>query len=1000
MARSCRWTPLGPIGVITSETNPGFNVASGRVTALAVHPFDSKSVYAGTAGGGVWKTIDRGQIWRPLTDREASLAIGAIAIDPSNPDRIFAGTGEGNDAPEVFNGAGLLLSEDAGKTWDRIAVPAARATRIFVAPSGSRIYLASTDGLFESTDHGRTWQSLSNEWVTDVVYDEAGDRLYAALHADGVYARTGGARLAALGQSGPNAQRLPGSKSVSGARIALAWIPSQKDTILAAYTQQFGLGGVSLLYGVFRSDDAGATWSAVVVPLADPTKATGIFMQQQANYNLVFARNPNVATDLFLGLNDLYRSTNLGASLVAASSSDSSATDDPGESVPLEEDGHDDQHAMAFPSSGDDVWLGNDGGVWVSTDRGQTWAHRNRGLATVQYYGGAHHADVSALLLAGSQDNASEFRDGHPLWRKSTGGDAGDVAIDAVNRRAWVATNKGEVDASERLDERPESFIVVNRWDDKGPFFSRIALAPSSPNIAYRGYSQPGQNDAALVPTPQGHLYQADLNLKPWWLDIKEFADSGAQPVAALVVAWNNPRLVYVADVAGVVYKVEVGSPNSVVTALAQLPIATTPAIEHLAVSPRDEQRVYVAVSEAFGSTTRTPKSRLFRFNAASSAWEDLTPRLVGFPVGGTPIDPRVNAIHSIAIDPDPSIADAAHEHIYVGCDRGVLQSFDGGDSWQAIVEGLPLTPVYDLAFHAKDRLLRAFTHGRGAWERPADVPPCSAPPFPVEVDLYVRDYRYDVGLTPAQETLLDPVRRDGAKVKSKEEQRVTLAWTDAPDLKVDREAIGGEQPSGFQQPASTVDYAGGALDCIGFEALAHRDPRRGAPARLYLQIHNRGPDAATNVVARAFYAVPASDGWPDLPADFWTAFPDSDPAAASPWKPIGAKSTVAEVRPAEPEVIMLPWAIPKDLPDTIGVLAVISCGDDAVFEGVAPGAMPLVIEPLVRNNKRIVLRQMGTLKGASSNFWKWAKRIGIVVGVGGAALLLYEDLKHGDKKH
>src|SRR4029453_13256713 len=114
--------------------------------------------------------------------------------------------------------------------------------------------------------------------------------------------------------------------------------------------------------------------------------------------------------------------------------------------------------------------------------------------------------------------------------------------------------------------------------------------------------------------------------------------------------------------------------------------------------------------------------------------------------------------------------------------------------------------------------------------------------------------------------------------------------------------------------------------------------------------IHNRGPDTATDVVARVYYAAEFGDGsWPDLPTGFWETFPAGGPPAAPPWHPGGPARTVAEIRPGEPEVVMWEWDVPKPLPEMIGLLAIVSAPDDPVFEGQAPGAMTRQIEALAR---------------------------------------------------
>jgi hypothetical protein len=348
---------------------------------------------------------------------------------------------------------------------------------------------------------------------------------------------------------------------------------------------------------------------------------------------------------------------------------------------------------------------------------------------------------------------------------------------------------------------------------------------------------------------------------------------------------------------------------------------------------------------------------------------------------------------------------------VYIGTAHGVLESRDGGDTWRALDDGLPRTPVRDLVFQPSERLLRAFTYGRGVWERKADIDPCASPPATPEVDLYLRDHRYDLGLRPTGADFLDPIQRLNAYETDDEGEplpakRTTLHWTDGADLKLDRAALAGEtfinesgdevEPDeGFQTPASTVDYAGGALDCIGFEALDHRDLRRGAKARVYLQAHNRGPDRATNVTARLYWAAPLAGGaWPDLPAGFWSTFPNADPPSSSKWQPVAAARTVAEIRPAEPEVLTWEWDVPDTLPDQLGLLAIISGAEDDVFEGQSPGTMPLTIESVVQQNKRVLLKAVKTVaRPGSSSCVKWLKRAGVVAAVGLVALALYEGL-------
>ena len=151
------WTALGPQPIV----DRGDPVASGRVSALAVDPTNSATVYAGAAGGGVWKSTDGGTNWTPLTDSQLVLAIGALAIDPNDSRVIYAGTGEANHCGDCQAGQGVLKSSDGGSTWVLLGqtIFAGRAIGGLVVDrsNGAHLLAATTGGLYQSRDAGITW---------------------------------------------------------------------------------------------------------------------------------------------------------------------------------------------------------------------------------------------------------------------------------------------------------------------------------------------------------------------------------------------------------------------------------------------------------------------------------------------------------------------------------------------------------------------------------------------------------------------------------------------------------------------------------------------------------------------------------------------------------------------------------------------------------------------------------------------------------------------------
>lgn len=1012
MAPSCRFVPLGPIGLITHEGNrSGREVYSGRATAIAIHPTDTNTVYVGTAGGGVWKTSDAGLHWRALTDRQMTLSIGAIAIDPSNPDRVYAGTGEANITAMGFVSEGLLISEDAGSTWQNVALssPARDTTRIskiVVSKTGDRVFIGTDAGLFllrpQEPPASRV-TVVDTDAVSDLVFDVDRGRLFIAKRSEGMALWNGTGAPVPLGRGNPDdTKNFPDlaplvdnedekHKENSEFRLALAWIATDPDTLFVAIAQNGGSPATTFLHSIVRSDDAGVTWTSVAGP-PDKVPGPGIFSEPQATYNLLFARDPLAPSNLFIGLRWLYRSTSLGTdwSTTAAHppayvKGDSITTDDL----------HADQHTIAFASSGE-IWVGNDGGIWRSDTRGTTWFHRNRGLATMQFYHGGVDADLPGLVMGGAQDNGFQEFDGHPLWQSAEQGDVATVALDTKNERIWIATNNGIVD----VKEGTHSFraLPVPTPPFLSLFYSRFAVAPSDPDVVYMGTTD---------------LFQVDVD-RTTWLPVPEYGRISHGPVSAIAVSPTHAGVLYVAGMRPGVARVEKGFPGVDLQLPAEPLNPGERFISDLAVSPRDNNRLYVAIGEQVGGP-RPSRRRLYRCNADTKNWTDLTNNVPWFRLGTDSRDPSLNPVHAIVIDPDPRVTDPALEHVYIGCDRGVFRSWNGGDSWEIIDHGLPLTPAYDLKFQQSTRRLLAFTHGRGAWMRAVDVEPCAAPPAAKEVDLYLRDERYDIGLAPTPLEVPDPL--DLQSVPGSDDDNsgddevtppppppVTLHPTDGIDLKVDRESLASElvhrkDKPAFQTPASTVTYANdGPLDAIGFEGLKHRAPNPKAPASVYLQVHNRGPDEAANVVARVYWAAQAADGsYPDLPVDFWSQYPATDPAADSPWQPIGPATIIASLRPAEPEVVLWTWGVPAKMPATIGLLAIITSADDPVDQGQPLDAMERKLDPLVRNNKRVMLKTTETVQAAaasSGRSWGWLKWVGLAAGVGVGAALLYEELK------
>ena len=560
------WYCIGPSvvrrGQVFSTTTTTFTTApiSGRVTGIAYDPNDTNVIYAAAAQGGIWKSIDGGLNWRPTSDYAVSLAMGCVTVDPSATDpsgrstRILAGTGEPNSAIGTYYGAGMLFSSDGGATWTaRGTATFARAafSTIVVDPADNQHLFAATDiGVFESTDEGVNWAQIQTGTCHDLVVDWAnpgGPELYVGRFGLGVRrSQDGGVTWATLG----------GGLPASLGRIALAMAPTDPATIYAVFSD--GVGGIS---GIFRTTDGGTNWNTLTSP-------AGV---GQSFYNLVIRVSPADANTALFGEVHMWRTTNGGTTWTRVT------TGSPGI--------HADQHAIAYhPTNGTLVYVGNDGGVWYSTDGGVTYTHRNKDLATLMYFIVAQHPQWDAVLLGGTQDNGAQRYLGHPAWEHSA---LGDGAYTAINRttdtRRWFESRFNAFPVF-----RNDSAGAPGSWVDKKAgittntnwFYPPFTIDPNDSTVIFVGY------DELWRTTTSGDA----------WTAITGSLVSGTTNITAIAVAPSDSNTVYVGMQNGRVFKVTQsgGTWTASDVTSAPLPAGT---VSDIAIHPTDSSTVYVTTS-------------------------------------------------------------------------------------------------------------------------------------------------------------------------------------------------------------------------------------------------------------------------------------------------------------------------------------------------------------------------------------------------------------------
>jgi uncharacterized protein (TIGR03437 family) len=747
------WTLIGPRPTNTlAEYGPGgagLPYAAGRVAALAVDPRDANVAYLGAAGGGVWKTTDGGQNWQPLTDDQPSLASGSIAIAPSDPDTVYVGTGEDNNSGDSYYGAGVLKSTDGGATWTQLAGPfvgpfsssrtsggGARIAALAVHPTDPNTVLAAVDrfpaaasGIYRTSDGGQTWTLVQGGAVgTEVIFNPTDPTIaYAALGTssgnslNGVYKSTdSGMTWKASGGRNPTA--LP---TASVGRIEIALAPSNPNILYAGIQNSGTLFGT--LLGMFKSTDAGQTWTQVFAP---------DYCTPQCSYNNVIRihpKNPNVVVAAGL---PPWRSTNGGLtwSNIAVGPSGFAA--------------HTDHHALAFSNDGR-LYDGNDGGAFSTSDVtavSPTWANLNATLAITEFSSNVSiHPSDPNIAYAGTQDNSTQMYTGNLAWDQVTPGDGGRTAIDPAIPSIWYASFNGITPLKFNGLTSVSSYLFYIFTDsypylrngiattDRSQFYPPMVMDPSNPLRLYYGTQR---------------LYQSSDGAGTWTAISPDLTASNTGTITAIAVSPSFPGAVAVGTNTGKVQVTNTGLQSGSVEWIDRSTGLPGRSVAQVAFDPTTVTTVYAILSGFSGFLPNDSAGHVFKSTDFGETWNDISGNLPNIPV------------NDIVVDPDqPNV-------LCIATDIGVFLSSDGGMTWSTLSNGLPRVLVQGLNLHRPSRTLRAVTYGRSMWDLSVPLAGSSSAPqiralSPANVNANTNPMT--IALTGSNFTLTSVVRWNGS---------------------------------------------------------------------------------------------------------------------------------------------------------------------------------------------------------------------------------------------
>jgi hypothetical protein len=678
---SSHWTPLGPAPLVGLR-EPDNQAFTGRISAIAANPTNPNIIYVGAASGGIWKTTNGGQNWYPLTDSQATLNIGSIALAPSNPNIIYVGTGEANYTGEY--GQGVLKSTDGGISWTLVGqaqFASRNISAIVVNPTNPDVvYIATAEGgsnaVWKSTNGGQTWSNTflgapfngASVTVSALVMDPTNSQiLYAAAgwidgnSFNGVYRSTDAGATWSFAGNFPH--NTGGSNHVG--RISLAIAPSAPGTLYAAISDPSNNQDV---YQVMKTTNgntanpANISWQSV--------GNFGTFGDQlfhgQGWYGNAIIVDPFNANDVFVAGYKVWQSINGGISW----------TKDPNTPLKI----HDDQHTLAFLLPNDPVnhklLVGTDGGLYrLDNPNNFTFSDLNGlGMQITQFYHIALDPTTADTAYGASQDNGvDKFQDSR-TWQNQLCCDGFNVEVSPTNHNRVYANQNG----------------TFFRSDNGGASYAGLATPNGSRNDLY--VLDPTNGDRILM---GGNAVYESTNAGVNWTPRNGVGWPANASIEAIAIAPSTPNMIYVIASAN-------GSDGTYVTTNDGLTWAhfNSPGNDGdfwstgLQVDPLNNLAAY-ALNHSGG--------RVYRTTNGGQTWTNIT--------GNLPSE----ASFSLAVTSmGPADSDKV---LYVGNDTGVYATCNMGATWSRVSTGLPNAHVTHVEANSNLHVLAAGTYGRGLWE-------------------------------------------------------------------------------------------------------------------------------------------------------------------------------------------------------------------------------------------------------------------------------------------
>lgn len=629
---------------------PTYNSSGqGRLNCIAINPTNDNIIYVGSSNGGLWKTINGGISWTNITPDLPLLAVADIEFDPNNPDILFLLSGDGNTG---VPGIGVFKSEDAGNSWKTTGysfdiTSGHSPTKLLIHPNNVNIqYIASNAGIIRTDDSWDTWTIVSGVFTYDIEFKPGDpDIMYSSGPFSFRRSTNNGLNWTTIFDNAFS------FSFTDNSRAEIAVSPSNDESI---YLLQGDWDGENSIY---YSPSSGIVNSWV---LMDSMVVDGL-LGGQARYNIALAADPNNHTNLFAGMVGLGKSSNLGITW-----------------SPTQGQVHSDFHDIQFNNG--NIYVACDGGIYKSSDNGQSWTDLSTGLAITEIYRISGTPQNVDRFVMGTQDNAS--------MRRATattafqvfipGFDGMECRIDQNNLNIVYGSSQNGNFAKSLAGGEPGTFVDFDT-PTGGNWITPIILDQSITGRLFVGEdsifrSDNGGNSWQFIGNPS-------INTSP-----------NSSSSSCLAQGISNPDVLYESSFS-FIYRTDdalvASGPASWTNISSGLPSLF---ITDIQVDPSNASRVFVTLSGYQDG------QKVFKSENGGSTWDNISGTIPNIPA---------NCF---------AFAGQGIDAMYVGTDIGVFYKDNNLDDWIYFSNNHPSVSVSDLYYNPTNNSITSGTYGRGLW--------------------------------------------------------------------------------------------------------------------------------------------------------------------------------------------------------------------------------------------------------------------------------------------